>query len=209
MPELLCMASGIARPAGRKKSPRHEYRGLVDQFPPVRIVDGEPRCVSSRDEAGCVIGRDITATIVLPRLPASNRDKIFPIFFSASGRRLLRRRTMPLVNFLPKSSSSETGRMWQRLIFTEKRRWPICSTKEELIRSRLMFSFRAFGRRKKEKKNLAFSRREANIITSSSLEFASLLFPSISSSPPARVFEVNRSPKISASTGKSPAASAG
>lgn len=36
------MASGIARPAGRKKSPRHEYRGLVDQFPPVRIVDGEP-----------------------------------------------------------------------------------------------------------------------------------------------------------------------
>lgn len=72
-----------------------------------------------------------------------------------------------------------------------------------------MFSFRAFGRRKKEKKNLAFSRREANIITSSSLEFASLLFPSISSSPPARVFEVNRSPKISASTGKSPAASAG
>lgn len=203
------MASGIARPAGRKKSPRHEYRGLVDQFPPVRIVDGEPRCVSSRDEAGCVIGRDITATIVLPRLPASNRDKIFPIFFSASGRRLLRRRTMPLVNFLPKSSSSETGRMWQRLIFTEKRRWPICSTKEELIRSRLMFSFRAFGRRKKEKKNLAFSRREANIITSSSLEFASLLFPSISSSPPARVFEVNRSPKISASTGKSPAASAG
>lgn len=203
------MASGIARPAGRKKSPRHEYRGLVDQFPPVRIVDGEPRCVSSRDEAGCVIGRDITATIVLPRLPASNRDKIFPIFFSASGRRLLRRRTMPLVNFLPKSSSSETGRMWQRLIFTEKRRWPICSTKEELIRSRLMFSFRAFGRRKKEKKNLAFSRREANIITSSSLEFASLLFPSISSSSPARVFEVNRSPKISASTGKSPAASAG
>lgn len=203
------MASGIARPAGRKKSPRHEYRGLVDQFPPVRIVDGEPRCVSSRDEAGCVISRDITATIVLPRLPASNRDKIFPIFFSASGRRLLRRRTMPLVNFLPKSSSSETGRMWQRLIFTEKRRWPICSTKEELIRSRLMFSFRAFGRRKKEKKNLAFSRREANIITSSSLEFASLLFPSISSSPPARVFEVNRSPKISASTGKSPAASAG
>lgn len=203
------MASGIARPAGRKKSPRHEYRGLVDQFPPVRIVDGEPRCVSSRDEAGCVIGRDITATIVLPCLPASNRDKIFPIFFSASGRRLLRRRTMPLVNFLPKSSSSETGRMWQRLIFTEKRRWPICSTKEELIRSRLMFSFRAFGRRKKEKKNLAFSRREANIITSSSLEFASLLFPSISSSPPARVFEVNRSPKISASTGKSPAASAG
>lgn len=186
------MASGIARPAGRKKSPRHEYRGLVDQFPPVRIVDGEPRCVSSRDEAGCVIGRDITATIVLPRLPASNRDKIFPIFFSASGRRLLRRRTMPLVNFLPKSSSSETGRMWQRLIFTEKRRWPICSTKEELIRSRLMFSFRAFGRRKKEKKNLAFSRREANIITSSSLEFASLLFPSISSSPPARVFEVNQ-----------------
>lgn len=203
------MASGIARPAGRKKSPRHEYRGLVDQFPPVRIVDGEPRCVSSRDEAGCVIGRDITATIVLPRLPASNRDKIFPIFFSTSGRRLLRRRTMPLVNFLPKSSSSETGRMWQRLIFTEKRRWPICSTKEELIRSRLMFSFRAFGRRKKEKKNLAFSRREANIITNSSLEFASLLFPSISSSPPARVFEVNRSPKISASTGKSPAASAG
>lgn len=203
------MASGIARPAGRKKSPRHEYRGLVDQFPPVRIVDGEPRCVSSRDEAGCVIGRDITATIVLPRLPASNRDKIFPIFFSTSGRRLLRRRTMPLVNFLPKSSSSETGRMWQRLIFTEKRRWPICSTKEELIRSRLMFSFRAFGRRKKEKKNLAFSRHEANIITSSSLEFASLLFPSISSSPPARVFEVNRSPKISASTGKSPAASAG
>lgn len=90
------MASGIARPAGRKKSPRHEYRGLVDQFPPVRIVDGEPRCVSSRDEAGCVIGRDITATIVLPRLPASNRDKIFPIFFSTSGRRLLRRRTMPL-----------------------------------------------------------------------------------------------------------------
>lgn len=72
-----------------------------------------------------------------------------------------------------------------------------------------MFSFRAFGRRKKKKKNLAFSRREANIITSSSLEFASLLFPSISSSPPARVFEVNRSPKISASTGKSPAASAG
>lgn len=203
------MASGIARPASRKKSPRHEYRGLVDQFPPVRIVDGEPRCVSSRDEAGCVIGRDITATIVLPRLPASNRDKIFPIFFSASGRRLLRRRTMPLVNFLPKSSSSETGRMWHRLIFTEKRRWPICSTKEELIRSRLMFSFRAFGRRKKEKKNLAFSRREANIITNSSLEFASLLFPSISSSSPARVFEVNRSTKISASTGKSPAASAG
>lgn len=113
------------------------------------------------------------------------------------------------LNFLPKSSSSETGRMWQRLIFTEKRRWPICSRKEELIRSRLMFSFRAFDRRKKEKKNLAFSRREANIITSSSLEFASLLFPSISSSPPARVFEVNRSPKISASTGKSPAASAG
>lgn len=93
------------------------------------------------------------------------------------------------------------------------RRWPICSMKEELITSRLMFSFRGFDVFffcKKEKKNLAvFS--TANIITSfgeysSSLEFASLLFPSISSS---RVFDVNRSPKISASTGKSPAASAG
>lgn len=204
------MASGIARPAGRKKSPRHEYRGLVDQFPPVRIVDGEPRCVSSRDEAGCVIGRDITATDRPPASPCiEQRQDLSHLFLnewaatsSAGGRCLW-------LNFLPKSSSSETGRMWQRLIFTEKRRWPICSRKEELIRSRLMFSFRAFDRRKKEKKNLAFSRREANIITSSSLEFASLLFPSISSSPPARVFEVNRSPKISASTGKSPAASAG
>lgn len=98
-------------------------------------------------------------------------------------------------------------------IYTKKReverRWPICSMREELTRSRLSF-------RSLEKKNsVVFSTRSKHnhqlrgIKRISSVEFASLLFPSISISPPARVFEVNHSPKISASTGKSPAASAG
>lgn len=153
MPKLLCMASGIARPAGRKKSPRHEYRGPVGQFPPVRIVDGEPRCVSSRDVAGCVISRDITATIHASRV-SPRPTEIFSFSLtrvggdSSSAEDDGKRSTRNRVPGRQKGCETDTGIN----IYTDTKKreveQSICSMREELTRSRLTFKLSIVGEKK-------------------------------------------------------------